>query len=236
MSSNGWYVCCTFQFLLKLASQRLERPIHSPPHLWVVFLRLHVKQCWGWSCWTQDHSQPPVGEWNISLFQSLLPFPSSRQCCDALVCPCRESSSSFQAFLLCEARSDAWCACQSICQFIPLASDMAKAVGPHLLLHLQIVYGHIPVMAVRPRLLFSAGSLSVKIVAWVICVSLWEARHCTVCVTASVHGLTVGITVYVFSLSALLDSGPASRLTPVDWTVCVNHSVLWLAFGLSEHL
>ena len=41
--------------------------------------------------------------WNVGRFLSPLLFPSGHQCCDALACPCSESSSSFKAPLPCQA-------------------------------------------------------------------------------------------------------------------------------------
>ena len=68
--------------------------------------RLPSKQCQYLSGWTQIAID--LGGWNVNLFLSPLLFPLGDQCCDALACPCCESSSSLGAPLPCQAADQMW--------------------------------------------------------------------------------------------------------------------------------
>ena len=47
---------------------------------------------------------------------------------------------------------------------------------------------------------------------------------------------SVGSTVFVHSLSTLLDCEPPTKPVPCDWAICVDHDVMWLAVGFDKHL
>ena len=68
--------------------------------------RLPSKQCQYLPGWTQITVD--LGGWNVGRFLSPLLFPSGGQCCDALACPCWESSSSLWAPLPCQAADQMW--------------------------------------------------------------------------------------------------------------------------------
>ena len=95
-----------FQFQLKMASLRSERPIHAPSRLSAVSPRLPSKQRQYLPSWTQIVLS--LGGWNVGRFLSPLLFSSGGQCCDALACPCSKSSSSLWAPLPCQAADQMW--------------------------------------------------------------------------------------------------------------------------------
>ena len=123
--------------------------------------------------------------WNISCFLFPLLFLSGNQCCDSLVSPCSESSSSIAALLPCQA------------------ADQSRLFA--LLVSLLVWHGqgsrHTVVFANEgcSWLDTSQGNhLVCENADMVIFVSLLEASHCTTCTTStlmqwlcSYHGLSV---------------------------------------------
>ena len=137
-------------------------------------------------------------------FLSPLLFPSGDQCCDAVACPCSESSSSFlhSSFLqavnavmlwpvhvqkvpqdsehLCPAKlqtsCDLCCACQSICPFIPTDSGMPRAVDPQKSLQPKTCVAVCQSGQPIPDSNFCSRFVeSVRTMACVICAPCWEA-------------------------------------------------------------
>ena len=102
-SCSGWF---QFQFQLKMASLRSERPIHAPPPSLSSFPKVAIETEL-LLAWLNTDRFGPWGR-NVDRFLSPLFFPSGDQCCDALVCPCWESSSSLWAPLPCHAANQMW--------------------------------------------------------------------------------------------------------------------------------
>ena len=94
---------------LRPVSQRPPPPPPPPqlPHPLRRPQRLPSKQDYRWSGCTQIVRGP--GGWNIGRFLSPLHFPSGSLCCDDLVCPRSEGSSSLSVLLLCQAVAQLCC-------------------------------------------------------------------------------------------------------------------------------
>ena len=80
-----------------------------------------------------------------------------------------------------QTRGDFCCACQSVWPFIPSDSGMTSLSTQRL--HMAVCQSGLP----SPDPTFCRRFIeSVRMMACVVCVSLWEASHCIACVTASI--------------------------------------------------
>ena len=87
-------------------SSKWHRSVRKGPYA-LRSVSQQSRQGWQYlSCWTQIVLD--LGGWNVGRFCSPLLFPSGGQCCDALACPCSESSSSLWAPLPCQAADQMW--------------------------------------------------------------------------------------------------------------------------------
>ena len=127
---------------------------------------------------------------------------------------------------LCPAKLQTKCdicyACQSFCPFIPTDSGVLRTVDPQTSLSPKTVRALCQSGQPIPDSAFCRTFMvSVRMMAFVICASRWEARHCIACVTAStsmvwLEVVTVGSTVFMYSPSTLLDREPPTKPVPCD--------------------
>ena len=179
-----------------------------------------------------------LGGWNVGRFITPLLFPSGDQCCDALACPRWESSWSLGAPLPCQAADQMlYLLCLPV--YLPVHSHWLRRAQDSRSTEVFVAEDCAWLCAIPDSTFCRRFIESVRMMAWVICASRWEASHCIACVTASnsmvrLEVVTVGSTVFVHSPSTLLDCEPHTRPVHCDWAVCVDDDVMWLAVGFDK--
>ena len=191
----------SFQFLLKMASWRSERPISQRSSQGCSRNSVSV--------WLNTDYLLTLEGWILSPLFSFV-------WCTGL--------SMFRKFLkplyLCSAklqtRCDICCACQSVCPFIPTGSNVLKEVDPQKSLQSKTTHG---CQLGQPMPDSTFCSRFIESVRMMACpASRWEASHCIACVTA----FTSVARVEVVTLWA-----PLSSFTVLPPCLTVNHQPDW---------
>ena len=132
-------------------------------------------------------------------------------------------------------RCDVWCACQSICLFIPTDSDINLCSR---LLCMAVCQPGQPILDSTYCRRFIG---SMRMMACVICASCWQASHCITCVTASASMVRLEVMTLWALLSVCTVLPPCLTMTPTRPVLCdrairVDHNVMSLAVGFHKHL